>query len=142
MEQKDALELMLDFKKHGDLIEQSWITRLIAVNAALASAVGAILGWGPERADDPLVLSVLLAICAFSILVTVLLSGVTLRQHAWNNAHTGKVKMLQGDVPIFRDGDVNSGIRVPTAVWSLAIAASSLWSILLLYILCRWMSHL
>src|SRR5687768_15878009 len=109
----DPLALAVEIVKTSGQLTQSWMTRFLAVNGALMSAVGAIFGWQPAASHTPPIQSALSVICLLGIGASLLLWGVMHRQIRWHNAHVERVKALQDpEKPLFVDGMTSGGLRL------------------------------
>jgi hypothetical protein len=140
MDVPPTLQMAVDLIKHNAHMVQSWITRFIAVNGALASAVGAILGWGSMQQNEKLVLSVLISICALAIWSSFAISGVIQRHLDWNGVYMRRIKELQPiEAPLFTEKAAKGYSLKSTARWMPWIALIP-WSILALIMLYKLVS--
>jgi hypothetical protein len=104
MDVHPTLQMAVDLIKHNAHMVQSWVTRFIAVNGALASAVGAILGWSSMQQNEKLVLFVLISICILAIWASFAISGVIQRHLDWNGVYMRRIKELQPiGAPLFTE---------------------------------------
>ena len=91
----EHLKIALDLLKDSAQQAQTWTTRFIAVNGALLTAVGLIVGWSQFDKYKMMLMIVVGAICAFGAIVSWLLAGITLRQINWNRAIRKKIRAIQ-----------------------------------------------
>jgi hypothetical protein len=129
----EFVKLAVDLLQDSGRVSQSWITRFITINGALAAAVGVIIGINP--AGNPyagILKPVLLAICGIGAASSILITLATLRALAWNRAHTTRVKELSKvhNVELILDKEVSGGIRVQTWMLWAAGLAIAMWALL------------
>lgn len=110
---------------------QSWITRFIAVNGALFSAVAAIVGWGEFKHYHDLLTIVLSAICMFGTVISILLGGILVRQMGWNKAYRSRIRSMEGGRQIMPDeSEVPGGFLT----WTITLVTAIRWFVPLLWI--------
>jgi len=120
-----TLETRLKLLKHAGDMEQAWITRIITVNGALISAVGAIIAIQGEITGQLIVPLYGIAILGF--LTTVILTAILLRQHAWIRKHICLIKRYQDNsAPLIVPPD-GGGMSIHVAAWIMGAVLVILW---------------
>lgn len=132
----DELKLAVDLMKDSAAIVQSWIMRFFAVNAALVSAIGVIVGLDRAETYGSLVLVPIAGICVIGILASYFIGKVALRQIAWNWSFVERVKGLQPiERPILLGPGPENGGTVPKLVENMMWLAICLWAAALIWML-------
>lgn len=134
---KIAVELLISSSK----IVQAWITRFIAVNTALFTAIAVMLTWNVPAnfADLPKV--GLFAVCVLGVLASLLMGGVTLHQMEWSRRIQGRVLALQETLGVVVHPEpfwtLGKGAFITTFVNAMMIAVSVAWVVLGVFVLMK-----
>jgi hypothetical protein len=127
----EPLKLAVDLLKDSAHQIQTWATRFIALNTAMLTGVGVIVGWSKFETYKWVLLIVITILCLFAAVVSYHLAGITLRQVTWNFEIRERIRALQGDQRILpEEKEVEGGSRNRDFWDMLGVAVPVLWLLL------------
>lgn len=128
-----ALKIAVDLLINTSKIVQAWITRFIAVNAALFTATAFILTWNVPEKFAELSRGGLIAVCILGVVASLLMGGVTLHQIEWNRRIQERVLSLQKTCSVVVQPEPFwplRGVFTTTFVYVMMVAVSVAWVML------------